>query len=138
MSTRHTNKTLATFLAAILGGIGAHRFYLHGMHDRFAWLHLISVPLSLSALQLWPQQQAFFMLMPLLLSILAGLITALVLGLTPDEKWDARYNAQSGKASNSGWIVILLVIFSLTIGATGIISLMARGFDLLYTGGAYG
>jgi TM2 domain-containing membrane protein YozV len=138
MSTPHKIKTLATFLAAFFGGIGAHRFYLYGMRDRLGWAHIVTLPISLLIMTAWPDQQRLFTWAPFLISILAGMVEALALGLIPDEKWDARYNSQSGKLSNSGWTVVLLLVFSLTVGATGIIAAMARTFDLLYTGGAYG
>jgi TM2 domain-containing membrane protein YozV len=138
MSTSHKIKTLATFLAAFFGGIGAHRFYLYGMRDRLGWAHIVTLPISLLLMTVWQEQQRLFTWFPFLISILAGMVEALALGLIPDEKWDARYNSQSGKSSNSGWTVVLLLVFSLTVGATGIIAAMARTFDLLYTGGAYG
>ena len=62
MTTAHKNKTLATLLAALLGGLGAHRFYLFGKKDKLAWLYVVLFPLS----------------------IFAGFIAALVIGLTPD------------------------------------------------------
>ncbi|RXZ37993.1 TM2 domain-containing protein [Oxalobacteraceae bacterium CAVE-383] len=138
MSTPHKIKTLATFLAAFFGGIGAHRFYLQGMRDRLGWAHLVTLPISLLLIWMLPEQQRLFTGGLFLISILAGMVEALALGLTPDEKWDARYNSRSGKQSDSGWTVVLLLVFSLTVGATGIIAAMARTFDLLYTGGAYG
>ncbi len=116
MTAAHKNKTLATFLAAILGGLGAHRFYLYGRHDRKAWLYVLLCPLS----------------------IFAGFIAALVIGLTPDEKWDALHNPNSGRSSDSGWTVILIVIATFGIGTGLLIATIARTFDLLYTGGAYG
>ena len=137
-STPHKIKTLATFLAAFFGGIGAHRFYLHGMRDRLGWAHIVTLPISLLAVTVWPDQQRLFTCSLFLISILAGLLEALILGLIPDEKWDQRYNSLSGKTSNSGWTVVLLLVFSLMAGATGVIAAMARTFDLLYTGGSYG
>ena len=116
MPTAHKNKTLATFLAAVLGGLGAHRFYLYGSKDKLAWLHVALFPLS----------------------IFAGFIAALVIGLTPDEKWDAQHNQASGRESDSGWTVVLIVIATFGIGTTLLIAAIARAFDLLYTGGAYG
>ena len=116
MTVSHKNKTLATLLAALLGCFGAHRFYLYGRKDRRAWLYVL----------LWP------------LSAFAGFIAALVMGLTPDERWDAQHNAMSGRQSDSGWAVILIVIATFSIGTTLLIAAIARFFDLLYTGGAYG
>jgi hypothetical protein len=116
MTVAHKNKTLATLLAALLGGVGAHRFYLYGSKDRRAWLYVLCLPFS----------------------IFAGFIAALVIGLTPDEKWDATHNAASGQSSDSGWLVILIVIATFGIGTGLLIATIARTFDLLYTGGAYG
>ncbi|MDB5774409.1 MAG: hypothetical protein JWP38_542 [Herbaspirillum sp.] len=138
MSTSHKNKTLTTFLAVFFGGIGAHRFYLRGMRDRWGWLHLVTVPISLLAMAALPEQQQLFTASLFIVSVLAGMLAALTIGLVPDEKWDARYNAASGKQSDSGWTVVLLLMFSLLVGAGGLIALLARTFDLLYTGGSYG
>ena len=138
MSLPHKNKTLATFLASFLGGMGAHRFYLHGRRDRLGWLHLATLPLALFLMAILPGQQQLFTGGLFVISVLGGLLEALVIGLIPDEKWDVRYNGQSGRQSDSGWIVVLLLIFSLAIGATGVIAAMARSFDLLYTGGSFG
>ena len=87
---------------------------------------------------LWPQADPFFLLLPLFLSMLAGYLEALVLGLMPDEKWDATYNAGSGKQSDSRWPLALVLVATLLVGAFGLIACIARLFDLLYTGGIYG
>lgn len=134
----HKNKTLATLLAVILGGLGAHRFYMYGSRDIGAWLHLASLPLSLAAISAWPGQPILFASCLFVISVLAGMIGALVIGLTPDARWDATYNSGSGANSNSGWPVILLVILAMASGMTGLIAAIARTFDLLFTGGAYG
>ena len=116
MTTAHKNKTLATFLAAILGGVGAHRFYLHGKKDIWAWVHVLLFPLS----------------------IFASFIEALVIGLTPDEKWDEVHNKDSGRQSDSGWPLAVLLVLTFGGGAIAVIAAIARTFDLLFTGGAYG
>lgn len=134
----HKNKTLAAFLAIILGGVGAHRFYLHGSRDWGGWLHVAMLPVSLLVWLALPEQPWIFTGCALILSVLVAQLEALVIGLTPDERWDATYNASSGKPSNSGWTVILLMIVAMAGGTVGLISLIARAFDLLYTGGAYG
>jgi len=116
MAIKHKNKTLCTLLAMLLGGLGAHRFYLYGKKDIWAWIHIFLFPLS----------------------IFAGFIAALVIGLTPDEKWDAQHNPDSGQTSNSNWVVVVLVILSFAIGATAVMSSIARLTDLYLTGGSYG
>jgi hypothetical protein len=112
----HKNKTFATLLASLLGGVGAHRFYLYGKNDKWAWLHVLLFPFS----------------------IYAGLLEALVIGLTPDDKWDAAHNQQSGRQSQSGWPLALLLVLTTGGGAIAVIVSIARVVDYIYTGGAYG
>jgi TM2 domain-containing membrane protein YozV len=116
MTAKHKNKTLATLFAFVLGGLGAHRFYLYGKKDTWAWAHLFLFPLA----------------------VYAGFIEALVIGLTPDEKWDATYNRDSGQQSESGWPLAVLLVLTVGLGAFAVIATIARVVDYLYTGGAYG
>lgn len=133
------NKTLATALALSLGGLGAHRFYLHGGVDRFGLLHACSLPVAgLVYSQTAGGADVFYALLPLLVSWIAAFIAALVIGLTPDEQWDARFNAGTNGRTQSNWLLAILLVATLMIGATVLIATIARLFDLLYTGGAYG
>jgi hypothetical protein len=138
MPSTHRNKTFTTLLAAIVGGLGLHRFYLHGAKDQWGWLHLSSALLSLSINSIGANQPEIFVWAPLIVSILAGFIEALVLGLMPDDKWDAQHNRNSGRSSNSSWPLALILVLTLGIGATALIAVIARTSDLLLTGGAYG
>ncbi|WP_317205102.1 NINE protein [Janthinobacterium sp.] len=138
MAVSHKNKTFASLLAFLLGTLGAHRLYLGGARDRWAWVHLAAVPASLLIMALAPDADWFFKALPLIVSGLVGFLEALVLGLTPDEKWDAARNAGSGKVSASNWPLALLLVLTLMLGAGTLIATIARLFDLLYTGGAYG
>ncbi|NEX60497.1 NINE protein [Noviherbaspirillum galbum] len=135
---RHKNKTLATFLAALLGGIGAHRFYLYGPRDFWGWIHAACLPLATLLVIAYPGQPRLYTGAPLVVSVLAGLIEALVIGLTADDKWDSRFNPASGRSSRSGWPLAILLVLTLGFGAIALIAAIARAFDLLYTGGAYG
>jgi hypothetical protein len=134
----HKNKTLATLLALVGGGLGLHRFYLRGLGDRLGLLHLASLPLSGLLIAFFPALPALFGFGPLVLSILFGMLAALVLGLTPDDKWDARFNPASGRQSRSGWPLVFLLVLAVGGGSIALIGVIARSFDLLYTGGAYG
>jgi hypothetical protein len=134
----HRNKTFATLLATTTGGLGLHRFYLRGIGDIWGWLHLATVPLSLLALWLAVGPHQLFQVAPFVLSVLIGCLEALVLGLKPDTQWDATYNTGSGKRSESHWPLALLLVITLALGATTLIAVIARTFDLLITGGAFG
>ncbi|GAB2871554.1 NINE protein [Pseudoduganella ginsengisoli] len=138
MSAPHKNKTFATLLAFLLGGLGAHRFYLKGFGDMGGLLHVAGAAGVGIVMAAAPQADIYYKLLPLIISILTGFLEALVLGLTPDEKWDARYNPQSGRQSNARWPLAVILVATMMVGATGLIATISRLFDLLYTGGAYG
>ncbi|QBE62670.1 NINE protein [Pseudoduganella lutea] len=134
----HKNKTLATLLASVTGGLGIHRFYLKGLSDRWGWLHAAALPACGIVMGAAPQADWYFWYLPLILSMLAGFLEALVLGLMSDEKWDAAYNADSGRRSESRWPLAVIIVATVMVGAGMLIATIARLFDLLYTGGAYG
>jgi TM2 domain-containing membrane protein YozV len=139
-STRlpHKNKTAAALLALLLGGIGAHRFYLRGAVDKLGLLHLCSLPVAGLVIGIAPGADIFYKALPILLSYIIGFIEALVIGLLSDEKFDARYNAGSGRQSDSHWPLALILVATMMVGTTTLIATISRLFDLLYTGGAYG
>jgi TM2 domain-containing membrane protein YozV len=135
---QHKNKTVATALAFLLGAVGAHRFYLRGATDRLGLLHVCSIPLTGMVYGIGNGPNPYFVLLPLIVSAIVGFIEALVIGLTPDDKWDARHNAGSGRQSQSHWILALILVLTMLVGATVLIAAIARLDDLVYTGGAYG
>ena len=134
----HKNKTAAALLALVLGWGGIHRAYLRGASDKWALLHLASVPASALVLFLASQSNIFYQLLPLIVSYIAGLLGGLVIGLMPDEKFDARYNAGSAGRSDSNWPLALILVVTMLVGTTTLIATISRLFDLIYTGGAYG
>jgi hypothetical protein len=58
--------------------------------------------------------------------------------ICPTRKWDARHHAGSGRATQSNWVLALLLVATMLVGCTALIATIARLFDLLHTGGAYG
>ena len=138
MPVRHRNKTFATLLAALTGGLGLHRFYLRGWGDKWGWLHVSSIPVAALALMSGIGQHVLFQAGALVLSVLCGFLEALVLGLMPDDKWDRTFNSTSGKTSASAWPLALLLVLTLGLGGTVLIAVIARSFDLILTGGAFG
>jgi hypothetical protein len=126
---RYRSKTLATWLAVVAGALGAQRFYLHGPRDGWAWAH---VPFTIAGLWgAWRMQtlgqddRLAWLLVPLLgLTISAGMLAAIVSGLTPDARWDERHNA--GLAPHTtGWLPVLGVIVALMLGGIALMGTIA-------------
>ena len=138
MNTPHRNKTIATFLATFLGGLGMHRVYLYGWQDKWAWVHFASLPVSALIALALPDQPLMFTGSPFVLSVLAGCIESLTIGVTSDDAWDARFNRDSGRKSMSDWPLAVLLVLTVGTGATALIAAMARIADLFLTGGAFG
>ncbi len=125
----YKSKTLATWIALIGGGMGLHRFYLHGQRDPWGWLWPIPTLLGLygveRVLRLGQDDQVAWLLVPLLGFALSGsMLAAIVYGLTPDESWNARFNPK-GRVHQTGWMAIVGVIVSLLIGASVLMSTIA-------------
>ena len=137
MAAAHKNKTVATLLALLLGGFGIHRFYLKPGADRIGLLHLCCLPVT-GILYGAVKPHPFYIVLPLLVSYIVGFVEALVIGLTPDEKWDAQYNAHSGQQTHSNWVLVLLLVITMLVATTVLIGTIARLSDVMYTGGAYG
>jgi hypothetical protein len=120
-SPRYRSKTVATWIALIGGSFGLHRFYLFGLSDRWAWLFIPPTLVGLYGVQ---RMRAFgvddhlaWVLIPVLgLMLAATMITAIVYGLMPDERWNARFNP-SGPQHRTGWPTVIGVIAALVVGA---------------------
>jgi TM2 domain-containing membrane protein YozV len=127
------SKTLSTWLAFLGGSLGLHRFYLHGFTDGWGWLS--PLPTLVGAFGLLRLRDAGLddtlgaMLVPLLgLMLVAGMLQAILIGLTPDDRWHQRFNAEalpSSPVASSGWLNVLGIALSLMIGATILMSTIA-------------
>jgi hypothetical protein len=123
------SKSLATWLAVLGGSFGLHRLYLYGWRDLPGWLHGLPTLLGLAGVQ---RMRAFgqddrvaWVLIPLLgLMISIAMLTAIVYGLTPDDKWAARHNPGQPPRP-TGWIPVLGVIVALLIGASVLMGTVA-------------
>ena len=127
----YRSKTLATWVAVLGGALGLHRMYLHGLRDRWAWLHALPTGLGLLGVQrlrdLGQDDRLGWALSPLLgLMIAQGMLCAIVYGLTPDARWDERRNPGLPPVS-TGWGPVLGVITALLIGAGALMSSIAYG-----------
>jgi hypothetical protein len=109
-ATHLRSKTLAAWLAVLGGTLGLHRMYLHGLADRWAWLQVPFTALGLIGvhrmLTLGQDDRTAWLLLPLLgLSIAAAMLAAIVIALTPDERWNERFNtAHAAVPPTSRWV----------------------------------
>ena len=125
----YRSKTFATWLAVIGGTLGLHRFYMHGFGDKLAWLYWIPTALGVQGVlrvqQFGQDDRLSWLLIPLLgLMIAQGMLAAILYGLTPDERWNARYNPGQ-PAHATRWAPVLGVICALMIGASALMATIA-------------
>ena len=126
---RYRSKTIAAWLALVLGTLGVHRLYLHGLRDGWAWLHLPPSLVGLAGVlrmrNLGQDDHVAWMLIPLLgLMISVATLHAIIYALTPDEKWDARHNpGQPVRAT--AWGPVLAAIAALLVGGTALMGTVA-------------
>lgn len=138
MNSTYKSKALTTVLALFLGSLGLHRFYLNGIKDSRGWLHAACLPASALLLVLHPEWPLLAYGAPMIVSLLVASLETFYIGLMADEKWDAKYNAESDLKTNSRWPIPLMMVLNLFYGATLLLTVIARAFDLMLTGGAYG
>jgi hypothetical protein len=128
---RYRSKALATWLACLTGALGAHRFYLRGPRDLWAWLHPWPTLAGLYGIHrvqtLGQDDQWSWLLLPLLgLMVAQACLFAIVYGLTADAAWDAKHNPGLA-ARQTRWLPVLGVIAALMLGATALMATIAFG-----------
>lgn len=116
------HKALAALMASLTGALGFNRLYLG---QPLWWLPLgvtlIALPL-LIGVDNWYQTPAFFVVM---VPVIAGFMQALFIALTPDDRFDARFNAGQQRRNRSGWDAVLVAVATLFIGAAVLMTTIA-------------
>lgn len=116
----YRSKTLAAWLALLLGALGVHRLYLNGLRDRLAWCYSLPTLVGLYGVlrmrSLGQDDKLSWLLIPLLgLMLSLGMLMAIVYALTPDDKWDARHNPGHA-VTPTGWGAVMAAITALLLG----------------------
>ena len=129
------SKLLFCALGLLLPGSGLNCFYLQGLKSFWAWAQLFSLIGGIGGWLIL--KNAHFHSAPGWIMITLGFIvmeaswlTTIALGLRADEKWDAQFNS-AGK-TQSGWPVVLTVIFSLVLGAGVMMTFFAISFEQFF------
>ena len=129
--TRYRSQAWATWIALLGGTLGLHRLYLYGVRDVAGWLHPLPTLAGLAGVirlrELGQDDRLAWLLLPLLGRMVSiAMLTAIVYGLTADEKWDARHNpGQPSRAT--AWGPVLGVILALLIGGIALMGTVAYG-----------
>lgn len=118
--TPYRSKTFATWIALVAGSVGLHRFYLHGFGDLRGWLFFPPTMVGLYGVQrmrlLGADDQVAWLLIPFLGATLSvAMLSAIVYGLTPDEKWNARFDP-GGPQHRMNWVTVIGVALALILG----------------------
>ena len=134
MTNRDKSKNLAAWLALLTGPLGGHRFYLYGWRDIGAWLHPLPTLLGLIGAvrmrNLGQDDHAAWLLIPLLGLMLAiAMLSTILIGLTPDERWADRYQ-QPLQATR--WGPVLAVIIALMAGGIVLMGTLAFGGEKFF------
>lgn len=118
------SKTLATWLALLGGPLGLHRFYLHGVGDLPGWLLPVPTAIGLWGLrrvaEFGQDDHLAWLLIPVLgFTVAATMLQAILYGLTPDERWNARHNPDTpaDQAPQAGWGAVIGIALALLVGA---------------------
>lgn len=131
------NKTLATWLAAVGGSMGLHRFYLRGLGDWIGWLHPIAAALGWWGVErvqeLGQDDKLAWILIPFLgISIAGGCLTGIVYALADREKWNRWFNPTLDSEAAPGrtnWLTILALILAMLVGTTAFMGSLAFGIQ---------
>ena len=133
--SRAKSKTVATWLAAVGGSMGLHRFYLRGLGDWIGWLHPIAAALGwwgVERVREFGQDDPLsWVLIPFLgISIAVGCLAGIVYALSDRPKWNRWFNPDlepDAVAGGTNWFTILALILALLLGTTAFMSSLAFG-----------
>lgn len=130
-TSHYRSKTLAAWLAVLLGSLGVHRMYMYGLRDVRAWLHPLPTAIGLLGVErmqtLGQDDHLAWLFIPVLgLMLSMAMLQAIVWALTPDDVWQQRYNP--GRAAQpTGWGPVLAAGLALLVGGTVLMGTIAFG-----------
>ncbi len=114
----HRSKFAVAVLAALLGVVGGHWWYLG---RRWAWLvtavSCVLIVLAARAPVWWDSPPFLLLFIPLT----EGFVESLIFSLKPDEKFDARYNPGSGRRTATRWGPVVVAILVTLVGSAIVI-----------------
>jgi hypothetical protein len=138
------SKLIFCALGLFIPGSGLNCFYLQGLKSFWAWSQLLALVGGILGWSLL--KDAHFHSAPGwvlvtfgFIAIEASWLSTIAFGLRPDEKWDAQFNPgiPEDQRNQSGWLVVLCVIFSLVFGAGVMMTFLAISFEQFFISQIY-
>ena len=133
------SKLIFCLLGLFFPGTGLNCFYLQGVKSFWGWTQFFALFGGFVGWGLLKDAHFISGLGWVLLTfgfiaIEASWLTTITFGLRPDEKWDAQFNPgiAEHERSQSGWLVVLTVIFSLVLGAGVMMTFLAIAFEQFF------
>jgi len=148
------SKTLATWIAVLLGCLGLHHVYLGGRGRWLAALYPLPTLAGLAGVlrmrALGVDDRLSWLLVPWLgVTISVGMLCAIVIGLTPDARWARRHGGATGAGQargdidaddeeappglvRTGWGPVLGVITALMVGGGVLMGTIAFSVQKLF------
>jgi hypothetical protein len=133
------SKLIFCLLGLFFPGTGLNCFYLQGVKSFWGWTQFFAlfggfVGWGLLKDAHFISGPGWVLLTFGFIAIEASWLTTITFGLRPDEKWDAQFNPgiAEHERSQSGWLVILTVIFSLVLGAGVMMTFLAIAFEQFF------
>lgn len=132
-------KLLFCALGLFFPGTGLNCFYLQGFKSFWAWAQLLAFIGGIAGWELLKQSHfhsasGWILITFGFIAIEASWLTTITFGLRADDKWDAQFNLglDPKRATKSGWPVVLMVIFSLVLGAGVMMTFLAISFEQFF------
>ncbi|QWD96089.1 hypothetical protein [Polynucleobacter sp. MG-6-Vaara-E2] len=133
------SKLIFCLLGLFFPGTGLNCFYLQGVKSFWGWTQFFAlfggfVGWGLLKDAHFISGPGWVLLTFGFIAIEASWLTTITFGLRPDEKWDAQFNPgiAEHERSQSGWLVVLTVIFSLVLGAGVMMTFLAIAFEQFF------
>jgi len=131
------SKLIFCALGLFFPGTGLNCFYLLGMKSFWAWSQLLALLCGILGWFLlkvthFDSAPGWVLITLGFIAIEASWLTTIALGLRPDDRWDAQFRADADTKTQSGWLTILTVIFSLVLGAGIMMTFLAIAFEQFF------
>ncbi|WP_139826475.1 hypothetical protein [Derxia lacustris] len=125
----HRQRFVAAALAFAGAPFGAHRWYLGA---RGGWLYPLALLAGLALFAAVGSARHAWLAVLALLPVWIAWCESLAICVTPDARWDARWNAASGQRSRNGWNCVFLAMAVLLLGTGLLLTAIIAAAQLWY------